>query len=77
MYALCLKAINNYQIFRFKFTVPGIRIMLLYTSSKPVGNIFQLTMSGIIFHKIFGHFCCDHINMTNLISELYTIEFVS
>lgn len=50
---------------------------LLYTSSKTASIILQLTMRGIVFYKIFGHLCCDHINVTNLISELYTIEFVS
>lgn len=26
-------------------------------------------MRGVIFYKVFGHFCCDHINMTDLVEQ--------
>lgn len=31
--------------------------------------VVHLAMSSIIFHKIFGHLCSDHINMAYLISK--------
>lgn len=26
-------------------------------------------MRGVIFYEVFGHFCCDHINVTNLVEQ--------
>lgn len=35
-----------------------------------------LTMGGVILHKVFGLLCCDHIDVTHLVSEFDTVELV-
>lgn len=66
--------VTNYLV--LKFTVPGYEDHNIIHIFKLADSIFQLTMGGVVFYKIFGHLCCDHINVTDLISELYAVEFV-
>lgn len=65
MYALRLKTINNDEIFSLNLQFLGRRIITIH-NFQTGDSIFQLTMCGIIFYKIFGHLCCDYINMTDL-----------